>query len=217
MSQNRSTAVMQRRVEAPDSLDYFPTPPWATRALMEWVKKTPATGLLYWPEMTCWEPACGEGYMSRPLAEYFAAVRSSDCHDYGFGDVDDFVFPRFDDARADWIISNPPFRLAAQFIEVALDRARFGVAMLVRSAFLEGIERHRTLFLQTPPAWVLQFCERVSMVKGRVDENIASATAYCWLIWAPKDLVCHPRFGWIAPCRKRLERPRDYEPFVRAA
>lgn len=37
MSQNVSTAVMQRRVEAPDSLDFFPTPPWATRALCEHV------------------------------------------------------------------------------------------------------------------------------------------------------------------------------------
>ena len=32
-----STAVMARRVEAPDSLDFFPTPPWATRALVEHV------------------------------------------------------------------------------------------------------------------------------------------------------------------------------------
>ena len=33
MAQNTSTAVMARRAEAPDSLDFFPTPPWATRAL----------------------------------------------------------------------------------------------------------------------------------------------------------------------------------------
>lgn len=38
MSQNTSTAVMQRRVEAHDSLDDFPTPPWATRALCEWLE-----------------------------------------------------------------------------------------------------------------------------------------------------------------------------------
>ena len=37
MTQNRSHAVMQQRHEAHDSLDDFPTPPWATRALMECV------------------------------------------------------------------------------------------------------------------------------------------------------------------------------------
>jgi len=34
MGQNISTAVMQRRHEAPDSLDYFPTPPWLKGGLI---------------------------------------------------------------------------------------------------------------------------------------------------------------------------------------
>ena len=33
--QNTSHAVMAQRSEAKDSLDDFPTPPWATRALFE--------------------------------------------------------------------------------------------------------------------------------------------------------------------------------------
>lgn len=35
--QNTSHAVMAQRIEAKDSLDDFPTPPWATRALIEHV------------------------------------------------------------------------------------------------------------------------------------------------------------------------------------
>ena len=35
--QNTSHAVMAQRFEAKDSLDDFPTPPWATRALLEHV------------------------------------------------------------------------------------------------------------------------------------------------------------------------------------
>jgi hypothetical protein len=31
------TAVMAQRREPPDALDYFPTPPWATRALFRHV------------------------------------------------------------------------------------------------------------------------------------------------------------------------------------
>lgn len=37
MAQNTSYAVMQQRREAKDSLEDFPTPPWATRALCEWI------------------------------------------------------------------------------------------------------------------------------------------------------------------------------------
>ncbi len=31
MTQNTSTAVMQRRVAGTDNLDFYPTPPWSTR------------------------------------------------------------------------------------------------------------------------------------------------------------------------------------------
>lgn len=44
MAQNRSHAVMSQRVEAHDSLDHFPTPPWATRALCGIKAGSPAGG-----------------------------------------------------------------------------------------------------------------------------------------------------------------------------
>ncbi|MCJ8138626.1 hypothetical protein [Falsirhodobacter halotolerans] len=37
MTQNTNTVVMQRRVEPHHSLDDYPIPPWATRALCEWL------------------------------------------------------------------------------------------------------------------------------------------------------------------------------------
>ena len=47
MAQNTSHAVMAQRTESPDSLDDFPTPPWATRAFVEHVLggKTSTSGL----------------------------------------------------------------------------------------------------------------------------------------------------------------------------
>ena len=56
-----STAVMARRVEPADSLDYFPTPPWATRAFCEHVlprfKRRTSDGR-FW--LSARDPACGE-------------------------------------------------------------------------------------------------------------------------------------------------------------
>ena len=201
MSQNTSSAVMAQRVEPPDSLDFFPTPPWATRALCEWLRRqtSPSTS-------SCWEPACGDGAMVRPLAEYFVYVEATDCHDYGCGyEVRDFLFPSY--FSCDWIITNPPFRLGCDFALTAIQRARVGVAMLVRTAFLESVGRYERLFRDHPPA-VLQFTERVPMFRGRLDAKGSTATAYCWLIWhGPRPGSMH----WIPPCRKALERPRDYE------
>lgn len=209
MAQNTSTAVMQRRVEPHDSLDYFPTPPWATRALCEMLLPS-----LELKRRTVWEPACGEGHMARPLSEYFELVYSSDVHPYGHGAVQDFLFPLGDHKQFDWIITNPPFRLAAEFAHTAIDRAREGVALIVRTAFLEGIERYSSLFSKRPPSYVLQFTERVTMLKGRVDQGGGTATAYCWIVWAGQPLNPYPALrtiiDWIPPIRKRLERAEDY-------
>ena len=83
--QNRSPAVMAQRFEPLDGLDDFPTPRWATRALMEWVLPDSDPGAA-----SCWEPTCGRGYMAATLSEYFASVRSSDIHPFGFGETLDF-------------------------------------------------------------------------------------------------------------------------------
>lgn len=209
MSQNISTAVMQRRVEPHDSLDFFPTPPWATRALLEYIDPTGKS----LRSLRCWEPACGEGHMARPLAEEFGLVYASDVHTYGFGDQLDFLFPYVGPAF-DWIITNPPFRLAAQFAHTMIDRARIGCAIFVRTAFIEGIDRHRSLFGSRPPTLMLQFTERMPLVKGRVDAEAASATAYCWIVWRTHPFKPSPgdvtQLDWIPTCRKRLEKPGDY-------
>jgi len=212
MTQNRSTAVMQRRVEAHDSLDDFPTPPWATRALCEFLT---AEELLR-PGMTCREPAANRGHMVAPLREVFGSVEASDVHDYGAGfPVSDYLFG-LPPTPVDWTITNPPFRLAEQFIERAIGTSRVGAAIIVRAAFLEGVGRFDRLFSMHQPAHVLQFTERVVMHKGKLTATGSTATAYCWIVWHPNGpgKMARPsaRLSWIAPCRKRLERASDYLP-----
>jgi hypothetical protein len=222
MTQNRSPAVMQQRHEPHDSLDYFPTPPWATRALTEWLGTRMALHL-----RDAWEPACGEGHMARPLAEAFNAVRATDLLDYGWpgqGETQDFLldWPGSTQVAPDWIITNPPFKLAEAFIRRGLDLAEEGVAVLVRTSFLESEGRY-DLFRDCRPWAILQFAERVVMWKGRLmDPNVAilnaktgkmekptTATSYCWIVWR-RDFLGPTEFHWIPPGRARLERPGDY-------
>jgi hypothetical protein len=202
MTANTSSAVMQQRHEPHDSLDDFPTPPWATRALCE--RLGDLSG------MTCREPAANRGHMVRPLAEHFASVDASDIHDYCAGfPVRDYLFGPAPD-MVDWTITNPPFRLAERFITRALGTSAKGAAVIVRSAFLEGQARHSGLFSVYRPRLILQFAERVVMHKGRLAPEGSTATAYCWIVFAPTP-ADFTEFDWIAPCRKRLERASDYE------
>lgn len=202
--QNTSHAVMSQRIEANDSPDDFPTPPWATRALIEHVIGVDETN-----QLTCLEPACGAGHMVKVLREYFAEVRFADANDYGFGPVRDFLSCPYETNAIDWVITNPPFRLAEDFTQRSLDVARVGVAMLVRSVFLESVGRYERLFSKNPPAIFAQFVERVPMVRGRLDKKAATATGYAWLVWKHKN-VDQTRVNWIPPCRKRLEKDGDY-------
>lgn len=209
----QSTAVMARRVEPADSLDYFPTAPWGTRALCEHVlprfeQRDAATGLF--PLMAA-DPACGEGHMALALREYFPLVSASDVFNYGFGGVTDFLHPDTSLAPRDWIITNPPFNLGPEFVLAALDLARRGVAMLVRSAFLEGEGRFAKLYRRTPPHLIGQFIERLPMHRGRWVINGTTATSYCWLVWhkaSPRP--ADPAFTWIPKSRKPLSKPDDW-------
>ncbi len=205
--QNTSHAVMAQRHEPMNSRDDFPTPPWATRALIE--HALPNSGNL--DKQSCLEPACGAGHMAKVLVEYFGSVWSSDKYDYGFehGGVQDFLDDNITFDQVDWVITNPPFRLAEQFVTKSLDIARSGVAILARTVFIESVGRYKRLFDKTPPTYVAQFSERVPMVQGRLDRKASTATGYCWLVWE-KPISMDTQVIWIPPCRKKLERCDDY-------
>jgi hypothetical protein len=205
--QNKSHAVMAQRVEPANSLDDFPTPPWATRALIEHVLGRSGQPLL---KRSCLEPACGAGHMAKVLREYFGSVVAFDVRDYGYGQQQDFLSAQHSSASWDWVITNPPFRLAEEFVVRSLDIAREGVAILARTVFIESVGRYEKLFKSHPPTTYAQFSERVPMLRGRLDKKATTATSYCWLVWQKSDIFEFPRLTWIPPCRKSLERESDY-------
>lgn len=202
--QNTTHAVMAQRHEAAESPDDFPTPPWATRALIEHV-----IGKAGLETMSCLEPACGRGHMSRALEEYFGSVDSSDAHQYGYGQIRNFLSFPLKASSHDWVITNPPFRLAEEFVNRALGVARVGVAILARTVFLESLGRYEEIFQYSPPSKFAQFVERVPMVRGRLDRMVTTATGYAWFVWERQPATT-PRLMWVPPCRRKLERDADY-------
>jgi len=217
-----STAVMARRREPPDSLDFFPTPGWGTRAVIEKLK---ALRMIV-PGQDVSDPCCGRGHMARPLAETFDQVHATDVFDYGDNEVEDFL-DRNAGKKAAWTFLNPPFKAGPQFVLKALEKARHGVAVLVRTAFLEGGERFEQIYRDTPPTGFFQFSERLIMAKGicrnpdlpywdaKADpprwKMPSSATSYCWLVWHRGSERMPP--DWIEPgTRLRLQKLEDYDP-----
>jgi len=218
---------MQQRHEPPDSFDDFPTHPWATRALCEMLQ---ARGFPLHLQHV-WEPCCNRGFMARPLGEYFDRVLATDVCDYGWDGMDaqcDFLLDWGPlSAEVDWVIGNPPFKVADEFIRMGLSVAKVGVAMFVRLAFDEGQGRYDQLFRDLPEAYAFPFVERVPLHRGKLRHPLrpywdpaakdgrgawkkpSSATAYQWLVWRTAGTNATEKTR-IAPCRDRLMRDGDY-------
>jgi hypothetical protein len=154
--------------------DYYPTPPSAISALLA-VERFQGRVL---------EPCCGDGAISRILVEAGCEVISTDLIDrgYGVGGLD-FLSPAYPNPGCENIVTNPPYKLAFEFVERSLSITTGKVAMLLRLAFLET-ERRRKLFLSTPLARVHVFSRRITMHRAGVPRNQGKGMiAFAWFVW----------------------------------
>ena len=172
-----SKLLHMRRNKDDDNTDYYPTPSWVTYALLDRLD----IGDLD----TCLEPASGGGHMVNVLSKYFGKVTHMDkyCPDPDFKtDKQDFLTFHTDE-YFDFIITNPPYKVALEFILHALAMKPKCAAFLCRITFLESARRYKKLFRDNPPSRLLVFVNRVNMTKGMIDEETASAVCYAWFVW----------------------------------
>lgn len=114
---------------------------------------------------------------------------------------------------ADWIVTNPPFKPADQFALRALDLAGVGVALLLRTQWLESEDRYYSIFRDKPPSLFAPFVERVPMLRGRWEPDASTATSYSWFVWLRGAAPRAP--FWIPPgCRATLTRADDRQRFA---
>jgi hypothetical protein len=154
-----------------DGPDFYPTPGWATHALINNERF----------EGRIWEPACGDGAMVRVLAEIGQPVDATDLYDRGFGETGvDFLGSS---RNVENIVTNPPYNSAEGFVEAGLRQTTRKLCLLLRLAFLEGANRQKTIFAKNPPARVWVFSERITFYPAGAEVKGSGTTAYAWFIW----------------------------------
>ena len=161
--------------------DVYNTPEWCVRRLLEAVQLPVGKWL---------EPAVGEGAIIRavksrsvlaPLVEWTAVdIRGfTGIVDVGHGFAADFLRwePRMGDVGNPFkvCITNPPYSLAQQFIEHALDLADT-VVMLLRLNYLGSEDR--APFWHSHPTDVYVLPNRPSFVGGKTD-----SCEYAWFVF----------------------------------
>lgn len=184
---SRGTSIAGRKNTS--GPDFYCTPEWATRALMD--KCSEVGGF----EGTIYEPASGNGAMAKVIEDYYPDVIASDIQEecYGESNVDFLDITNF---KVDNIITNPPYKLAQEFVNKALELTNSKVAMLLKLTFLESTKRHK--WWKTVPlrkVWV--FSRRVTMYPYGTEKPKNSGTiTYAWFLWE-HNYTDEPVIGWI--------------------
>jgi hypothetical protein len=164
--------------------DFYPTPEWATHAL---IGNETFEGRI-------WEPACGDGTMARVLRDTGRPIDASDLFDRGYGEAGiDFLKS---DRGVENIVTNPPYNSAEGFVEAGLRQASRKLCLLLRLAFLEGANRQRTIFATTPPARVWVFSERITFYPAGAVQKGSGTTAYAGFVW-DKQADSRTELKWL--------------------
>lgn len=175
--------------------DFYATPASAIRQLLQ-VEMFPTP---------IWEPACGDGAISRVLESTYCDVRSSDLvyRGFGMGGVD-FLMERNTECKS--IVTNPPFKLGTDFVRKAIaafDPPPRKVAMLLKIGFLEGPTKsdlHDTL----SRVWVIR--RRVTFLKNgqqfQRSNGKGGIHTYAWFVW-DRAHFGKAEIGWLEgePCK----------------
>src|SRR5262245_38825949 len=156
--------------------DLYETPAVATRALLQ-VEPLPHR---------LWEPAAGRGAIVDVLRAAGHEVIGSDLRDYGRPDFfsrRDFLLEWKVPDGCEAIVTNPPYKLADQFVAHALDLCP-RVVMLLRLAFLES-ERRTPILEGRGLARVHIFRRRLPMMHrdGWQGPKASSAIPFAWFCW----------------------------------
>jgi hypothetical protein len=156
--------------------DLYETPTVAVEALLR-VEKLPRL---------IWEPACGPGAIVRILRDAGRQVIATDLNDWGCPDSKssiDFLMQCSAPDGIEAIVTNPPYKLADQFVAHALELPPL-VVMLLRLAFLES-ERRTPILEFGRLARVHLFRRRLPMMHrvGWTGPKASSSIPFAWFCW----------------------------------
>jgi hypothetical protein len=172
--------------------DLYETPPVAVHALLR-VEPLPKV---------VWEPSCGPGSIVNVLRNAGHTVFARDLVDYGCPDSRsrvDFLMERSVPDGVEAIVTNPPFKLAGEFVSHALALGVRKVVMLLRIQFVESDKRSSIL---DDGSWarIYPFSNRLPMMHraGWEGPKAPSAMTFAWFIWEAghHGLAALRRISW---------------------
>jgi len=193
--------------------DYYPTPPALTMAMLEHEQ----AALTRLGIKRIWEPACGAGHISHLLTQLGYQVEATDLYDRGYGTPGVNFLHQSKTAypNIQAIITNPPFSILNQFIEVACQFKHIDyICLFSKLATLETIQRSY-LLEKTKLSRVLVLRERVVLTRQGVDARPGGSglIPFAWFVWERvrgNSWGAPPTIHWITA--QHITPPPEYYP-----
>lgn len=179
--------------------DHYNTPAEATVPFARSFLKKSTFVRRRFKQLKVWEPACGEGAISKVLKAFKCDVVSTTLTDRGYGETGrNFMLAK--ELRAPIIVTNPPFGIIDDFVEHALSLDPDVLAIFARSKFKEGAERYRRIHSRRPFNIEYQFIERIVFFAGdtpKEDQPGWNTEAFSWFVWL-KGCNEEPIVRWLS-------------------
>lgn len=179
--------------------DFYPTPELLVNAALNCIEFQRTRLELPAPKIL--DPGCGEGVWGRVARRLWpdAKITGVDiepgiCEAYD--NVIRMPFPMGVNGKFDFVIGNPPYSHAEEFIRASLAHLhpQHGVMMfLLRLPFLASQSRGRGLFKEFQPKEVYVLCQRPSFT----GDDKTDATDYCLVVWLNKFYHIGTAMKWL--------------------
>lgn len=149
-------------------LDLYETPEWVTETLIPYLSNR---------ALHVWEPAAGNHKMAGPLIQAGFRVATTDIQT-----GTDFLKQTAADESVQAIVTNPPYSLAKEFIEHALNLMKYDglVAMLLRTDFDHAKTRQHLFGGCRAFAQKLVLTKRIIWFDG---PKAAPSFNHAWYVW----------------------------------
>ncbi len=141
------------------------------------------------------EPACGNNAIVKVLKKYgYSNLKYYDL----YGEMEhkkDFLQ---ENNKFDWIITNPPYNIADEFVEKGLKVANKGLMYFMRLNYLSGQKRYKKdIYNFLSDVFVFT---RMPDLRAKIRGDGKYPTAgivYAWFIWSKQNSIHDPIIKWI--------------------
>ena len=167
--------------EKAKAAEFYETPPWAVEAVLRVELLT----------RRVWDPCCGRGVLSKAAEAAGYSVTATDLHAWGYGVAGyNFLESDLPVGFGPWrdfsILMNPPFSLAVNFVNRALELGARKIVCFQRLSWWESQAR-RNFWRSRPPARVYVCGDRATCWRGDIPEAERAGrsvpTAHAWFVW----------------------------------